>query len=238
MTRSAAIVASLLFVGCASAPSRDLLVAHPESRPDEAPAAEHASTPSVTASELAILTSPSVAPEALPVAYGPAIAPPDEGLRHSRFTIKGGLYSAEEDAVGDGPILNLSWMRFFTRFLALELELGYFSSDGDSGGVEVDVWGIPAMVNGRLNVPLWILDLYGGAGLGGFYYDAEAEAGGLSADDDGFLLGGNLFLGATLNLADAIAAGLEAKYYLTEEIDDFDEALDAFALMLTLGFSR
>ena len=35
-----------------------------------------------------------------------------------------------------------------------------------------------------------------------------------------------------------LALGLEAKYYLSEEIDNTDASLDAYALMLTLGFSR
>jgi hypothetical protein len=129
-------------------------------------------------------------------------------------------------------------MRFFTGLLALELEVGYLDADGEDGGVEVDLYGIPIMVNGRANIPVWILDVYGGLGVGTIYYDAEVSSGGLSADDDGFLLGGNIFLGATINLADRIALGLEAKYYETEEIDDADATLEAFAVMLTLGFSR
>ena len=35
-----------------------------------------------------------------------------------------------------------------------------------------------------------------------------------------------------------MALGLEGKYYITDDIDEFDEGIDAFALMLTLGFSR
>jgi len=85
--------------------------------------------------------------------------------------------------------------------------------------------------------PVWILDLYAGQGVGTFYYDAEAS-GAVSASDEGFLLGGNAFLGATINLADRIALGLEGKYYVTDEISDLDAGLDAFALMRTLGFSR
>ena len=41
---------------------------------------------------------------------------------------------------------------------------------------------LQAMVqHGRLNVPVWVIDLYGGLGLGGFHYDAEAS-GSVSAD--------------------------------------------------------
>jgi hypothetical protein len=165
-------------------------------------------------------------------------APAQTGLHQGRFTIKAGYYSSEDaEELDDGYIANLSWMQFVSSFFALELEVGYFGADGEDGGIDADVWGIPAMVNGRFNLPVWVLDLYGGVGVGAIYYDVETS-GAVSADSDGFLFGGNAFVGATINLADRIALGLEAKYYLTEEIDDVDAALDAFALMLTLGFSR
>jgi len=162
-----------------------------------------------------------------------------DALHTSRFTLKGGYYSSEDaDELDDGYIVNVSWMRYFTSLLAIELELGYFDADGSDSGIDAEVWGAPAMVNGRLNVPIWVLDVYGGLGLGGIYYDSEATAGPVTAEDDGFLLGGNAFVGSSINLADAISLGIEAKYYVTEDIDDLDLALDSFALMLTLGFSR
>jgi methylaspartate ammonia-lyase len=94
------------------------------------------------------------------------------------------------------------------------------------------------MLNGRFNIPIWILEGYAGAGIGTFYYDAEAS-GAVSADEDGFLFGGNAFLGASLNIAEALALGLEFKYYVTDDIsNDIEAGLDAYALMLTLGWSR
>jgi hypothetical protein len=129
-------------------------------------------------------------------------------------------------------------MRFFTRIFALEFEVGYMDLDGDDSGIDAEAWAVPIMVNGRFNIPLWVLDLYAGVGVGGFYYDVETS-GTFSADEDGFLWGGNGFAGGTINLADAISLGLEAKYYLTDEIDDLgDASLDGLAVMLTLGWSR
>ena len=144
------------------------------------------------------------------------------------------MYSADADALDDGFILGVSWMRFLSRIFAVEFELGYIDADGEEDDVDAEVWAMPIMINGRASIPIWVLEAYAGLGIGGFYYDAEAG----DVDDDGFLFGGNAFLGAGVNLADAISLGLEAKYYVTEDIDDFDESLDAFALMLTLGFSR
>ena len=162
----------------------------------------------------------------------------EQSLHSSRFTIKGGYYGSTEDALDDGWIANVSWMKFFSSFFALEFEVGYLDADGTDGGLDTEVWGIPIMVNGRLNLPIWVLDLYGGVGIGTLYYDAEANVGNQTAEDDGFLWAGNAFAGATLNLAEAVALGLEFKSYVTDDIDDVDSSLDAYALMLTLGFSN
>ncbi len=244
---------SLVFVSCASLPSNEVIVGKThELRPGGGLREEHGPAPVTEASEIDVPALASAGSESLPVDWlaEPAVLvdPPrlisntsaeDEGLRESRFTIKAGLYEAEDaDELDDGYIINVSWMRFLSPLLALELEVGYLDADGEDAGVEADVWGMPLMVNGRVNLPVWILDVYGGLGVGTIYYDAEAQAGAFSAEDDGFVLGGNGFLGATINIADAVALGLELKYYLTEEIDDVDAALDAYALMLTLGFSR
>lgn len=253
MLRSASILASFLFVGCASAPTRDLRVDEPlqlrstsVSTASEAPAdAASSGTMSSGAMSHGITPLPSAALESAssePVLSAPApeprLVPEADALHQSRFTIKGGYYSAEDaDELDDGYIFNVSWMRYFTSILAIELEVGYFDADGSDAGLDADVWGAPVMLNGRVNVPIWVLDVYGGLGVGGIYYDAEVS-GGASAEDDGFLMGGNAFLGTSLNLAEAISLGLEAKYYVTEDIDDLDVALDAFALMLTVGFSR
>lgn len=244
MLRISISIASFVLASCVSLSGNELRVGRTfEPRAGVSTAAE--------VSEVGVPPLPSAGPALPPIEHlaepSVLIDPPrprslglaEEGLRHSRFTIKGGYYSAEDaEELDDGYIFNVSWMRFFTSLLALELEVGYLDADGEAGNAEAEVYGIPIMVNGRANIPVWILDLYGGLGVGTIYYDAELDAGALSAEDDGFLAAGNAFLGATINLADAIALGLEAKYYVSEEIDDVDTTLEAFAVMLTLGFSR
>jgi hypothetical protein len=81
-------------------------------------------------------------------------------------------------------------------------------------------------------------DVYGGVGLGVMDYDAEVDLGPISASADGFLFAADVFAGATITLRNELSLGLEAKYYVTEEISEFDNSLDAFALMLTVGFGR
>ena len=229
MLRHALVTISPLFLfACASA--RTLDVVHGDSI--DAPSAK----PVETGRELAAPTATALDPESRPVAVEPAVAAPQNGgLHEDRFTLKAGYWGSTEDELDDGYIVNAAWMRFLSKLFALEFELGYMDTDGEEGGVSADVWALPIMVNARLNLPIWVLDVYGGAGLGTFYYDLETDI----DDDDGFLLAGNAFLGATINIAEAIAVGLEGKYYITDDIsDDFDSALDAFALMATLGFSR
>jgi opacity protein-like surface antigen len=155
----------------------------------------------------------------------------------NRITFKGGYYGSTEDALDDGYILDVAWTRFLNKLFALEFEVGYTDLDGSDSGVDTDLWSVPLMVNGRVNVPIWILEVYGGLGLGGFYYDIDAS-GALDDSDSGFLFGGNAFLGASIDVGDRLALGLEAKYYATDDISDFDTGLDAFAVMLTLGFNR
>src|SRR6185503_21121911 len=134
-----------------------------------------------------------------PVALG-YVPAEGESLHGSRFTLKGGYYGSSEDAIDDGYIVNASWTRFLNKLFAVELEIGYIDADGSDAGVDTDVWSVPIMLNGRLNVPVWILEAYGGLGIGTFYYNAEAS-GAVNDDDDGFLWGGDAFLGASINLA-------------------------------------
>jgi hypothetical protein len=243
MLRSALLVSTLFLAACAASRTSDQLVSDETGlRASSAPAAQLVAPPEVWAAPdeaSALAPAPTetlLVSEPMPGAL--ALVPAaQESLHNSRFTLKGGYYGSDEDGLDDGYIFNVSWMQFLSKILALELEVGYFDVDGSDSGVDIDVWSLPIMLNGRLNVPIWVLDIYGGLGVGGFYYDAEAS-GGLSAEDDGFLFGGDAFVGATINVADAIAVGLEAKYYVSEDADDVDSSLDAFALMLTVGFSR
>ena len=236
MLRIAILVSPLFLAACAASRTSALLVSDASAvrmnpahagavdSPAEARPAESFPAPAESA----------LATEAPPVALG-FVPAEGESLHGSRFTLKGGYYGSSEDTLDDGYILNVAWTKFLNKLLAVELEIGFLDADGSDAGVDLDVWSVPIMLNGRLNVPIWILEAYGGLGIGTFYYDAEASPG---DDDSGFLWGGNAFLGASINLADSIALGLEGKYYATDEISDVDTSLDAFAIMLTLGFSR
>jgi hypothetical protein len=252
MLRTALLVASLSLIGCTSARTSALvfydpidprsgLDSTPSDQPDALTEAEPGDGDWTWPGSEPVPPPPDASPGS---ALDAIVAAPEdddhheESLHGSRTTFKLGYTGSTEDELDDGWIFNVSWMRFFSALLALELELGYMDVDCQDGGIDTEAWAIPIMVNGRLNLPIWILDAYGGLGLGTFYYDAESRGGGSSEDDDGFIFGGNAFLGATLNVAEAVALGLELKYYSTEDMGNVDVALDCYALMLTLGFSR
>jgi hypothetical protein len=245
MHLSAALLVSLLMVGCASTTHRDVQPGDPlpwRVSPEAEP------TAGVTP------VAPDPAPELAPANAAPATslvlaepppltfqrgAPPPNRMHETRYTLKAGNYSAEDaDELDSGYIINLSALRYNTEVLAVEVELGYFSADGDEGSTSSDVWGIPFMTHLRANIPLGPFDVYGGVGLGTIYYEAEVDLGPISAEADGFLIAGDAFFGATITLRDKLTLGLEAKYYVTDEIGSLDTSLDAFALMATVGVGR
>jgi hypothetical protein len=240
------LISPAVFIGCASLTAGDRITG------GTADVRADAAAPVSVAMEIEPAATPSVGDEAssedslestididsLP-SLGASLVQETSGLDTDRFTIKGGWYTADADEISDdGWIVNGSWMHFYSKIFALELELGYLEVSGEDKGVDSDVWGIPIMLNGRVNFPVWKLDLYGGAGIGTIYYDVEAEGPLVDVEDDGFVFGGNAFLGATISLAERVALGLEAKYYATEDADGLEQPLDAFALMLTLGWKR
>lgn len=228
----------VILSGCASAPPAALSLA---SNPalDTAPRAGD-DTWNLTAAERYIAerepselatTEPQLASTLLlmPV-MTPAPAAEDEDRRGTNYlTAKGGVFYPKESDLDSGYILNLAYGRYFTRFLAVELEGGYLVPGTDESSV--DLYAVPLMLNARLNLPLWILEAYGGLGGGGTYYNFDSP----SSDSDGWLLTGSAFLGANLVLFDRLTGGLEAKYYVTEEVRNSNDSLGGLAVTLTLG---
>ena len=145
-------------------------------------------------------------------------APQGEDHRsHTNYaTLKGGVYAPSTGIVASGYIINLALGHHFSRLFAVELEVGYLANQASPSSAIRNLWGIPIMANARLSLPVWILEAYGGAGLGTMYYDVEGA-----------------LTGADLALADRVTLGLEAKYYMIEDVGALD--LDAIAAFLTLG---
>lgn len=246
MTRFAAPFIPLLILGCASVPTGDDAIGSAVTPTlavpvNAGPASTDARADLSLARPSTEANAPEVgfdlAPEELANAWALRPAAPAEEPRHrSLFTIKGGYYTAQDtDALDDGYILNASWVDFFSKIFAIEAEAGYLDANGKAAGGSTDLWGIPLMVNGRLNFEVWKLDLYGGLGLGTIYYSVSTSGG---RDEDGWVAAGDAFLGTGINLGESFVLGLEGKYYITDKVGALDGGLDAFALMLTFGFAR
>lgn len=117
------------------------------------------------------------------------------------------------------------------RILALELQSGYFWGED---GSDAELWGIPVVLNAKLIIPILFLEVYGGVGIGGYYINTETGP----LEEEDFVLGGNLFLGAGLDVG-PVGLGLEGKYIHT---DDFDVGagrnpnLQGFTVMAYVNF--
>lgn len=242
MTRFAFPFVTLLAFGCASAPTHSF-----EYDTVAAPGVPVATDRGPSAAEEELLAAP-LAADAAETGFSfdaadleesldsQAAMPPPQRQRPASFvTIKGGYYSLEDTKkLDDGFIVNLSWTQFVAKNFASELEIGYVDADGEDSGESTDLWGIPFMANFRLNVPVSILDLYGGLGIGTIYYDVSGDV--VSAD--GFVAAGDAFFGATATIGKAWAVGLEGKYYVTDSVSGLGGGLDAYAAMVTLSFFR
>lgn len=229
MLRCALVLTPLLFVGCAAP------------HPNPSIGTDAASLVSMDVRSAEPSADPYDATEGFTQSGPPYQAPPP-GMQQrprERFTLKGGYVDASDDEFGDGFIINGSWMRPVTGMLSSEVEIGYMDASGSNNGIDRDVWAIPFMANARLNVPLGEkFEIYGGLGLGWFYYDADARAGSVSVSGDGFLFAGDAYFGGDILLGEKFRLGLEGKYYATDNDSDVGGDLDSYVVLLTLGFDR
>ena len=228
MLRQALIVTPFLFAACAA----------PLSNPKAVGNEAEFSATEPRAMEPLLDPAPADAAITQAGTYQAAPAKPPRRQRE-RFSLKGGYLSSDEDGFDDGIIITGAWMRPMSDIIASEVEVGYMDASGSHKGVDRDVWAIPLMANGRVNVPLGErLEVYGGLGLGWMYYEADAEAIGVRVDADGFLFAGDAYFGGSILLGESFRLGLEGKYYATDSTSELDGGLDSFVALLTLGFDR
>lgn len=108
--------------------------------------------------------------------------------------------------------------------LSVEASLGYLQSNGPL----FDLWAIPLLINGRVQLPVLIFEIYGGVGVGGAYVDASG--GGTSNDEFTWL--GDAFLGAEVGVGN-LAVGLEGRYLKASESSKIP-TIEGTSLMLLL----
>jgi len=243
MLGRALLVAPFFLVGCATSrpvPSivgEEASISVPEVQVVETPTAPDAATGTFADfPPLADFTADSQGQAGAPPGANPMAPPPRP---RERITFKGGYYGSEEDGLDDGYNFVVSWMRPVSNSLSSEVELGFLDASGTENGVDRDVWSVSLLANARFGAPVGQkLELYGGLGLGTFYYEAEAKALGLDVSADGFLFGGDAYFGGTIHVGQSAYIGLEGKYYVTDSASDLNGGLDAYVVLLTLGFER
>jgi opacity protein-like surface antigen len=237
MLRVALLVTPFLVLGCASA-TRNPVVAGDSATFSgrEAPPVDSLADLEAATGNLTDLAA-DLAPDSQASPGAPPGTPPPRPRQ--RFSIKGGYYGSTENGIDDGYIINLAWKRPTSDILSSEVEIGYLDANGTTNGVDRDLWAIPLMVNGRFDVPLGKkFEVYGGLGLGSFYYDVNAKSSLANVSADGFLVAGDAYFGGGIHLGENLVLGLEGKYYVTDNTSDLNGGLDAYVVLLTLGFER
>jgi opacity protein-like surface antigen len=195
----------------------------------------------------AVPTASFAAPPWLPAAEGRSSASEDstavagalpkrrEGIGNSYTIVKAGTFMPEGDLANldDGFAAELIFGRELIPFLSIEGSLGYLAADGQFGSTQIDLMAIPLFVNGRVSLPILILELYGGIGIGGIYAEYDAT-GGFSGDD--FVAAAQAFLGLEVGLG-RLAAGVEYKYLQSEDTkDDFSIEGGIASLFVSVPF--
>jgi opacity protein-like surface antigen len=184
-----------------------------------------------------LLASPALELAPLTLTNAPTLAslPRYEDRRddggNNYLTAKLGEIYPSDSSLDSGWIVGAAYGRNFSRLFAIEVAASYFEPD-TKFGQSADMYAVPLMLNARVNLPIWLLQIYGGLGIGGIYYNID----GSSLDGDGWLAAGNAFLGADITVFDKLSAGLEVRYFVTDKIRNSDVNLDGVALALTLGF--
>jgi hypothetical protein len=91
----------------------------------------------------------------------------------------------------------------------------------------------------RLGIPITIVEISGGAGIGGVYIHSEVEAGSSTQKDDDIVIALDAFAGVYIHLGPVIV-GAEAKYFYSDVAElagGASERFEALAVMASVGVS-
>jgi len=185
--------------------------------------------PEPAANSDAWLDAPTLAapPRATPTAAAPMPLVGDDG--YTKFSFGSFTPIGDIDGLDTGYYAQVAFGGNLIPLVALEGSVGYFSADGP-GGSRIE--GVPLLLSARLQVPITVLRVYGGGGIGGTYVDYEAGP----ADDSEFLLTGTAFLGLEIGVG-KLAVGAEYRYLVTEDTNPgFAIEGNCGLLTLTLPF--
>jgi hypothetical protein len=234
----------VLLFGCANARSGDpgpstdtasfpvgspeVVVAEPATA--GAAAVDLEATPAARWLDSPALALATVTPATAAAATPPRFALREDDSRDNYLTAKAGEIYPTDSNLSAGWIVGAAYGQYFTRLFSVELAASYFEP-GNNLTPSTDMYAVPLMANVRVSLPIWLLQVYGGVGLGAFYYDIDGGA----LKGDGWLGAGNAFVGADITVFDRLSAGLELKYFVTDQIRNSNINFDGLALAVTLG---
>jgi outer membrane protein W len=139
-------------------------------------------------------------------------------------TLKGGIYSPQQDPVKDfGSGLNgeISFGGYYTPNSIFELGVGYFETEGDGvivlpGGAiipaDVKLTVIPVTASIKWLYPSGSFEPYVEAGAGVYVADTDISGGGVSLSDRYTNFGVHLGLGANFDITKRVFIGVEGRY--------------------------
>ena len=178
-----------------------------------APTAETAAVPSLDVTPAAPATVPTRALDGAPVLAARAAPVRDEpriGSSYTEVTL-GAFEPAGDLSRNDtGFWGDVAFGRRFAAFFAVEGRLGYFNSNGP-----VDIYGVPATLEGRVGIPILILEPYLGGGGGVVWMHSEISGFG---DEDDFSGMWDAFAGIDVGLG-GFNLGAEYRYFQTGDLD-------------------
>ena len=152
------------------------------------------------------------------------------------YTIgKIGVFIPEGDLsdLDEGVAFELAFGKKLLPILSIEGSLGYLGAEGRIGSIDVNVDSIPLFVNGRVSLPVFVVEMYGGIGIGGIYVD---YGGSQSFDDTDFVAATQAFLGVEFGLG-GVGVGAEYKYVASDETNaDFRIEGGVAQLFVTMPF--
>lgn len=187
----------------------------------------------------------------------------DKG-RSNYVRLSSGFYqpAGDLDDAGYDSGVDISFLfgRYFGKYLVLEGGFGFFYTDNEFTGttpvagfyIEEDTVGILSVAATAKGVyPIGRLELFGGAGIGGYFVSLDADVtssnlGDMNTDDDDAVLGFHVVAGFNFNITERFLIGGEFRYLWTDDVEITDRIADipvrlqgdlnGYSVNLTFGF--
>ncbi|HEY5996135.1 MAG TPA: porin family protein [Candidatus Deferrimicrobiaceae bacterium] len=148
---------------------------------------------------------------------------------------KGGFYTPDSnglDGYGSGFAGEAAVGHEFARNLAGEVGVGYIKADKSATSGKLSA--VPVTVTALAKLPLDVVELYAGAGLG--VYNAKFEETGIPSSSD-TAFGYHLTAGGRADLSRQLFVGAEFRYlWAKATFDRTDLKLDGYTASVDLGF--